>query len=252
MASGLRAVGELAGLLDVVIEVRDARLPASTSVAALHARLRSKPLFVLLNRADLARPAATAAWIKRLSNDHREAFSGVGTRAATLRALRAALGSYHGRGATTRAVVLGAPNTGKSSVINALARRKGALAADKPGVTRQVGWIRLDRTLELLDTPGVLAPRIVGETAAWQLAACGILPESAFDVEEIVASLHAWALREELAAAARFDLESFAQRRGMLRRGGEIDRRNAARALLKEFRSGALGRFTFELPGEPR
>jgi ribosome biogenesis GTPase A len=146
--------------------------------------------------------------------------------------------------------VVGAPNTGKSSVINALAHRKKALAQDKPGVTKHVRWIALDDRVDLLDTPGVLQPRVTDGTTAWQLALCGILPENAFDVEEAVQQYVAWLARRNPGQASKLDLETFGRQRGMLRRGGEIDRRNAARAFIKEFRVGRLGRITFELPGE--
>ena len=146
--------------------------------------------------------------------------------------------------------VVGAPNTGKSSVINALVHRKRAIVQNKAGVTRHVRWIALDDHVDILDTPGVLAPRITSQTVAWQLAVCGILPESAFDAEEVVDRLSAWLGLSATNHSGVPDVEMFARERGMLRRGGEIDRRNAARTYLKEFRAGNLGRVTFELPEE--
>jgi ribosome biogenesis GTPase A len=249
MAAGLRAVVEAADLIDLVLEVRDARLPRSTHVADLHRRLRSKPALVLLNRKDLADPATTHAWLVQLSN-RATAFAGNGTSAATLRPLRAAITSFKGRRTRTRVAVVGAPNTGKSSVINALVHRKRALVQDKAGVTRHVRWIALDDKVDILDTPGVLAPRVTSQTVAWQLAACGILPESAFDAEDVVERLSAWLGRSATHSSGALEVETFARERGMLRRGGEIDRRSAARAYLKEFRAGHLGRVTFELAEE--
>ncbi len=245
MAAGLRAVVEAADLIDMVLEVRDARLPLATATAKLH-RLKSKPTFVLLNRKDLAEDAGTRAWLKSLSDNGVEAFAGSGTHAATLRSLRAALAAYKGKRARTRIAVVGAPNTGKSSVINSLVRRKRTVVEDRAGVTRHVRWIALDDRVDILDTPGVLEPKISNKTMAWQLALCGILPESAFDVDEVIEQFAAWISRERPELASKVDLESFSRQRGMLRRGGEIDRRNAAGALLREFRTGKLGRFTFE------
>jgi ribosome biogenesis GTPase A len=249
MAAGIRAVVAVADLIDIVIEVRDARVPRSTAVADLHPRLRSKSQIALLNRADLAEDAATAAWLSALKAGGRAAFSTVGTKAATLRALRADLLSRPRKRAVLRVAVVGAPNTGKSSVINGLSRHKRAVVADKAGVTRHVRWLKLETGVELLDTPGLLPPRIVGDDAAWQLSLCGSLPETAFDVEETVAHLHAWLARHKAQLAASTELDAFAQARGMRRRGGELDRLNAARKLVSLFRAGKLFRATFEMPG---
>ena len=250
MAAGLRAVMDVASIIDVVVEVRDARLPRTTAVARLHQQLKTKRTIVLLNRKDLAEDAATRDWLRHLSDNGTEAFAGSGTHAATLRNLRAALSAHNGRRARTRVAVVGAPNTGKSSVINSLVRRKRTIVQDKAGVTRYIRWIPLDDRVDILDTPGVLAPKITNRTTAWQLALCGILPESAFDVDEVIEQFVIWIAGNRPSVAGKVDLESFSRQRGMLRRGGEIDRRNAAGALLKEFRAGKLGRFTFELAGE--
>lgn len=250
MAAGLRAVLAAADLIDLVIEVRDARLPHSTAVADLHAKLRSKPTLVLLNRQDLAEPAFTTAWLTALTKSGVSAFAGTGTRAASLRPLRAALLNFRGRRAQIRAAIVGAPNTGKSSVINALVHRKRTITQNRAGVTRHIRWIALNERTDLLDTPGVLEPKIASPTTAWQFAMCGILPESAFDPEEVAEEFSTWLSRHRQEHATVPNLETFARCRGMLRRGGELDRRNAARALIKEFRAGNVGRITFELPGE--
>jgi len=252
MAAGLRAVMDAADLIDVVLEVRDARLPRATATAALHRRLKSKPTCVLLNRKDLAEDNATRGWLTHLSHSGTAAFAGSGTRAATLRSLRDALITYKGRRARTRVAVVGAPNTGKSSVINSLVHRKRTVVQDKAGVTRHVRWIALDDKVDILDTPGVLEPKISNKTTAWQLALCGILPESAFDVDDVIEQFAMWIAQARPERPAKVDLESFARHRGMLRRGGEIDRRNAAGAFLREFRAGKLGRFTFEHAGEQK
>lgn len=248
MAAGLRAVLESADLVDVVLEVRDARIPRSTAVAKLHRRLKNKPTFVLLNREDLADSALTRAWLATLQKAGTTAFSAVGTRAASLRSLRTALLACKSKRNRIRIAVVGAPNTGKSSVINALIRRKSAAAHDKPGVTKQVRWIPLDSRAEVLDTPGVLEPKITNAQVAWQLALCGILPESAFDFEHVAAQFAAWLAAHRPEYSGEADLETFARRHGMLQSGGEPDRLNAARVLIKEFRAGKFGRFTFEDP----
>ena len=250
MVAGMRQVASLARVIDVVIEVRDARVPAATAVSHLHTGLRAKPRLVVLNREDLADPAATARWLRALRRDQ-PAFAVIGTSAASLREVRVRLLAMPHRRGALHAAVVGAPNTGKSSVLNALSRRKRAIAQDRAGVTRHARWLPLGDSVRLLDTPGVLAPKITSRDAAWQLAACGCLPETAYDPEDVVERLGAWLRARGFDdAAARTDLTKFAASHGMLRKGGEIDRPGAARKLLALFRSGTLGRFTFELPDD--
>ena len=248
MAAGLRAVVENATVIDAVIEVRDARIPRATAATGLHPSLARKRRIVLLNREDLADPELTDRWLGALSRAGVTAFAGVGTHAGSLKGVRDALLSQRPREGRLRAAVIGAPNTGKSSVINALGRRKRAVAQAKAGVTRQVRWLSIGDAVELLDTPGVLAPRITSATAAWQLALCGSLPDSAFDPEEVVASFGAWLRINRPLDADEYELAAYARRHGMIRRGGEIDARNAARKLVARFRDGAALRITFESP----
>ncbi len=246
MAAGMRSIDEVASVIDVVVEVRDARLPAATTVAGLHAKLGRKPAYVLLNREDLADPQATLAWLRALRGCGVPAFAGIGTRASTLRGLRDALVARPRRGGRLRVAVIGAPNTGKSSVINALGRRKRAIAQDRAGVTRHVRWLRLADGVDMLDTPGVLPPRITSVEAAWQLAACGSLPETAYDPEDVVERLAQWLHAQ--GQAGGLELDAFARSHGMLRKGGELDRPSAARKLLAAFRAGTLAHVTFERP----
>lgn len=248
MAAGIRAVLDVADLIDVVIEVRDARVPRATAVVALHPRLKRKPAIILLNRADLAEATPTRVWIAKLKDQGLEAFATTATHAGTLRAARAALLARPRKRAVLRAAVVGAPNTGKSSVINALGRRKRTVVADRAGVTRHTGWSKLEAGVELLDTPGLLPPRVESAEAAWQLSLCGSLPESAFDVEDTVDEFARWLAINRPHYAGRADLDRFANARGMRRRGGELDRRNAARRFVAEFRAGDLFRITFEAP----
>jgi ribosome biogenesis GTPase A len=248
MAAGMRELEALASGIDAVIEVRDARVPAATAAKDLHVKLRGKPRLVVLNRADLADGRATDRWLAAL-RELQPAFATIGTSASSLHPLRAALAEMPKRRAVLHVAVVGAPNTGKSSVINALSRRKRAVAQNRAGVTRRTRWLRLDGGIALLDTPGVLAPKIMSREAAWQLAVCGCLPETAYDPEEVVERMGAWLRANGFSqAAARSDLVEFAKSHGMLRKGGEIDRPGAARKLLALFRAGSLGRFTFELP----
>ena len=246
MAAGMRVLEELAPSIDAVVEVRDARVPAATAASHLHPKLHAKPRLVVLNREDLADPKATELWVRALSAS-RPTFAVTGTSAASLRPVRTYLTGMPRKRTALHVAVIGAPNTGKSSVINALSRRKRAIAQDRAGVTRHARWLPLADRIQLLDTPGVLAPKITSRDAAWQLAACGSLPETAYDAEEVVERLGAW-LRTR--GFTGIDLSDFAAAHGMLRRGGELDRPGAARKLLALFRGGKFGRFTFELPKE--
>jgi ribosome biogenesis GTPase A len=167
-----------------------------------------------------------------------------------MRALRTALLATPRKRGRLRIAVVGAPNTGKSSIINALSRTKRAIAQDRPGVTRRVRWLDLEPGVQLLDTPGLLAPRIVDKDAAWQLALCGSLPEIAHDGEETVSRFQRWLSVHKPNLASRADLDAFAAARGMRRRGGEIDRANAARTFIAQFRAGKLFRVTFERPDD--
>lgn len=248
MAASLRRLAEIADLIDIVVEVRDARVPVATAVADEHAKLARKPRITLLNRDDLADPAATRAWLARLRKSS-GAYAGVGTRAASLRAVRDELLARPRKGAKLRVAVVGAPNTGKSSVINALARRQRARVENRAGITRTLQWLSLGADAEMLDTPGVLAPRIVDADAAWQLALCGSLPDAAFEAEDVVRQFVRW--REAHRPRMRVPtLDDYARSRGMLRKGGEPDCAAAARAFIAAFRAGDFGRITFQLPSE--
>jgi ribosome biogenesis GTPase A len=246
MAAGIRALQSFADVIDLIIEVRDARLPRSTTVTIEHPKLRAKPRIVLLNRADLAENARTGEWLTALKRAGASAHATVGTRAASLRVVREDLLGRPRKRGVLRAAVVGAPNTGKSSVINALAREKHSKSENRPGVTRHVQWRRLAPGVELLDTPGTMQPKIADAASAWQLALCGSLPESAFDVEEAVENFHRWLEANKPELASEADLDEFARARGMRASRGELDRRNAARKLVSLFRAGKLFRITFE------
>jgi ribosome biogenesis GTPase A len=151
-----------------------------------------------------------------------------------------------GRG-PARAMVIGVPNTGKSSLLNGLAKRAAAKTENKAGVTRQLRWFRVSPLLELMDTPGILVPKIPSEDAMWMLALSGALPRERYDAEDVIARFATWA-QANVPRLGVPDLETFARERGFLRRGDELDTRNAAGAYLRAFNDGKLGRISFEAP----
>ncbi|MGH8164939.1 MAG: YlqF/YawG family GTPase, partial [Rhodanobacteraceae bacterium] len=148
---------------------------------------------------------------------------------------------------TLRAMVVGLPNSGKSSVINGLLRRSAAKTEDRAGVTRQLQWFRVENNLELMDTPGILVPKIPPGDAQWKLALVGAVPRERYDPEDIVARFHAWLNRDRPRLSVP-DLETFARARGFVRRGGETALHNAAQAYIKDFNDGKFGRLTLEAP----
>ena len=247
MAQAMRKLGERLSIVDVVIEVRDARLPRSSANPALDRLAANKARVVVLGREDLADPHATREWLTWLE---RNGYTAVAVNAkdqgATKRVAAALAALSRGPG-TTRAMVVGIPNTGKSTVINGLLRRTAARAEDKAGVTRSLQWFRVQPKLEVMDTPGILVPKIATPDAQWQLALTGALPRERFDAEEIIDAFVAWAHMYRPSASVPA-LQEFAQARGFARRGGEVDLHNAAGAFLRDFNDGKFGRITFERP----
>ena len=247
MATATRKLGERLKIVDVVIEVLDARLPRSSANPELDRLAAHKPRLVVLGCEDLADPHVTREWLEWNRRNGRTAIPVNGRDQTSVKRIAAELGALAaGRGAT-RAMVVGIPNTGKSSIINGLLRRTAAKTADKAGVTRSLQWFRIQPKLEVMDTPGILVPKIATPEAQWQLALTGALPRERFDAEEVVERFVAWA-RERSAYRDVPDLEAFARARGFARRGGEVDLHNAAGAFLKDFNDGKFGRITFERP----
>ncbi len=270
--------------VDLVAEIVDARIPRSSRNPDLEELCRGKPRLVILNRADQAEPAGNRAWSAWLGSRGQavletDARSGRGTArfsAAAREALAPQLERWRERGQTGRPVrvmVAGIPNVGKSTFINQVARRRLARAEDRPGVTRGRQWVHVDAGLELLDTAGILWPRLEGGDTGLHLAFTGAVKDDILDRETLACHLMArlardWPdrLRErlglqELPPALEGEdpvawgyrlLEAAARRRGMRISGGEWDTERMARVLLDEFRGGKLGRFTLEWPEEGR
>ena len=245
MATAMRKLGERLAIVDVLVEVLDARLPRASSNPALDRLAARKPRLVILGREDLADPHATREWLAWHQAHGRTAIAVNGKDQGSVKRIAAELAAFVAEHGTTRAMVVGIPNTGKSSIINALLRRTAAKAEDKAGVTRSLQWFRVAPKLEVMDTPGILVPKIATPEAQWQLALTGALPRARFDPEEVVERFAAWS-REHRPQTDVPALEAFARARGYARRGGDIDLHNAAGAYLKDFNDGKFGRITFE------
>lgn len=264
MARAKRTIRELIRYVDVVIEVLDARIPVSSRNPDLAELLERRPRAVALNKADLADPAATRRWAEYLRAQNAPAVPVDAGRGTGVRKLLALAGKLAGERPTrrgpARALVAGIPNVGKSSLINRLAGRAAARTGENPGVTRGRQWLKAGDDLELLDLPGILWPKLDDGLVALHLAITGAIPEERYDSIDVATRLLGVLATEHRAGLQRRyglvtlsgdGLETLAEigrRRGMLRRGGEVDTLAAARAVLGDFRDGRLGRLTLEMP----
>jgi len=246
MARAMRRLAADVKIVDLVIEVIDARVPGSGANPALDKVAANKARLRVLTRDDLADPEQTERWLERLRAT-RPTIAFASKEPSGPARLRAAVTAAGAGSRSSRALVLGIPNAGKSTVINALAGRKVARTEDRAGVTRGVQWFRLENGLEVMDTAGILVPKIETDEAQWRLALVGAVPRARFDPEEVIARFHRWAEGTATANAVP-ELETFAQSRGFIRRGNVSDVHNAALAYIKEFGEGRFGRLTLEAP----
>jgi len=252
MVRAMRKIGEYVALIDIVLEVVDARVPRSGRNPMLDGLLKRRPRLVVLNREDLADPHTTKVWIADFARRDLTAVAVDGrSERSVARVATATAALARARGGISRALVVGLPNSGKSSIINRLIKRAAAKTEDRAGVTRQLQWFKLPPNVEIMDTPGILVPKIPNADAQWKLAICGAVPRERYEPEEVAIAFHRW-LSARRPRTRVPDLEAFAAERGFKRRGGEIDYHNAAQSYISAIADGTFGRISFESPDDAK
>lgn len=274
MAKTRRLIKECLPQVDAVTEVLDARVPESSRNPELSDLIGDKPRIILLNKCDVADPNATARWVEHYRKSCAAVLpvdckSGKGLNQfipLMREALQEKIAKNEARGMAgkpLRIMVVGIPNTGKSSFINKMAGRNRAEVADKAGVTRHNRWFVIGKGIELLDTPGVLWPKFDDPKVGDKLAFIGSVKDTVVDQEtlairllEIMKTEYADRLEERYKIADFDDLQSWeileliAKKRGMIIKGGEVDYTRASVMLLDEYRGGKLGKITLDRVGE--
>jgi ribosome biogenesis GTPase A len=247
MAAAMRRIDDYMKLIDIVVEVVDARVPQSGANPYLASISGKRPRLLVLNREDLADPVQTARWLEHFEKHRRKAIAVNGREQSSVAKANYFLGQLAaGARGTQRVMVVGLPNSGKSSVINGLLRRAAARTEDRAGVTRSLQWFRVGANLELMDTPGILVPKISSPEAQWKLALVGAVPRERYDPEDIAIRFHRWLADATKGRTKVPDLETFARVRGFMRKGGEVEYHNAAQSYIKDFNDGKFGRISLE------
>ena len=272
MTKAKRMMQEDMKLIDLVIELVDARVPLSSRNPDIDELGKNKSRLILLNKADLADKNANQKWEEYFQKkgyfvQEVDSRSGAGMKVISSiiqEACREKMERDRKKGIKNRpvrAMVVGIPNVGKSTFINTFAGRACTRTGNKPGVTRGKQWIRLNKNVELLDTPGILWPKFEDQAVGLRLALIGSINDEVLNIDELAMELITF-LREQYPCflEKRFQLdeseeksavqilEEIARVRGCLARGGELDYGKASKLLMDDFRSGKLGRITLEFP----
>jgi ribosome biogenesis GTPase A len=270
MTKARKVIEESMAAHDVVIEVLDARMPRASENPLVDELRRTRPCLKVLSKSDLADPAVTTQWLRYFETARSEKGKVIAIaittekRADTKRRvvdLCRKLGAHRAeKSRTVRAMVLGIPNVGKSTLINTLADRKVTKVGDKPAVTKAQQRVEIDNDIALSDNPGILWPRIDDPKAGLRLAFGGAIPDTAIELEpvalfgaEFVLQRYPEAIKaryklKELPESAYMLLDEIGRKRGGLLPGGVVDRQKAADIFIHDYRTGALGRMSLELP----
>ncbi|MFD0711250.1 ribosome biogenesis GTPase YlqF [Paenibacillus sp. GCM10027626] len=278
MTKARRQIQEKLKLIDLAIELLDARIPFSSRNPMIDEILLGKPRLIILNKSDLADPRTTEQWMDQFKREGHVSIavdSSTGTKVNQIpvlakEVLHDKIARQIAKGIKPRAVrglIVGIPNVGKSTLINRLAGRSIAATGDRPGVTKGQQWIKVGTEMELLDTPGILWPKFEDQLVGYRLAMTGAIKEQILNVEDIAffamkeLSQRYWdtiAGRYELEVPPPSDMddpdeivrimEAIGRKRGCLISGGRVDLEKASGVILRDLRSGKLGRITLEAP----
>ena len=273
MAKTRRMISENLKNVDIVIEILDARIPYSSRNPEIIKLTEGKPSLIILNKCSLADPDSTKKWISKYSNTNAvciptDCITGEGLNKlspAIKEMLSEKVERYENKGMTGRklkAMVLGIPNVGKSSLINKISKSKKAKVENRPGVTLDKQWVSTDIGIDLLDMPGVLWPKFEDQKVGENLALTGAVKDSILDIE-LLGTVLCGRLRElyptllcaryklvEIPDCDNYDLMCLVGRkRGFLVSGGDIDTERTANMLIDEFRAGKIGRITLDKLG---
>ena len=274
MAKTRRLISENLKLIDVIVEMIDARVPFSGRNPDFDDLLGSKPRIVIMNKSDLADDSRSAMWQEYYTKQgckciYVNSLAGKGTDKIITEAKAAIADKIEkdesrGLNRSIKLMIVGIPNVGKSSLINRLSGKAGAKTGDRPGVTKGKQWIRLKSGVELLDTPGILWPKFENQKIGMKLAFIGSIKDEIIDTEELCMHLLGYLkmnytenlaarykLTEDITQIEDFELlELIGKKRGFVISGGEIDTFRAANIILDEFRSGKIGKITLETPDD--
>ncbi|WP_079709430.1 ribosome biogenesis GTPase YlqF [Paraliobacillus ryukyuensis] len=273
MAKAKREVQEKLKLVDFVIELVDARAPLSSQNPMLHQVLNQKPKMYVLMKKDLADPVRTEKWLDYYKEQQIPAVAVDAGEKQDVQALiivakqmaeekMERLKRKGIRPRPARAMIIGIPNVGKSTLINRLAKRKIAKTGDRPGITTNQQWIKVKKDFELLDTPGILWPKFEDELVGYRLAAIGTIKDQLLPLEEVAAyTLNYLQSNYSNMLASRYQLEEvnnnteelmehIGRLRGCLESGGLVNLEKTADVIIRDLRTGKFGRVSLELPDQ--
>lgn len=276
MTRARRQIQDKLKLIDLAVELLDARIPLSSRNPMVDEILQNKPRLIVLGKSDLADPRETEAWIERFKYEGHECIAvdaSTGTRVGEIPELARVLmqekiARQVSKGINPRAVralIVGIPNVGKSTLINRLAGRNIAITGDRPGVTKGQQWIKVGKEMELLDTPGILWPKFDDPIVGYRLAMTGAIKEQILDVQDIAfyatrelinrywnTLIDRYGIEEERPTDTEQAeeiiriMEAIGRKRGCLISGGRVDLEKTSGIILREMRAGKLGRLTLE------